>query len=43
MAHQVGHSAGIAVMAEDLPEEVNCVELNPEVKDSNGIPAPRRS
>ena len=28
-------------MAEDLPEDVNRVELDPEAKDSNGIPAPR--
>ena len=28
-------------MSEDLPEEVNRVELDDTVKDSNGIPAPR--
>ena len=41
MARRFGHSVGIAVMAEDLPEDVNRVELDPEAKDSNGIPAPR--
>jgi choline dehydrogenase-like flavoprotein len=41
MARRFGHSVGIAVMAEDLPEAVNRVELDPEAKDSNGIPAPR--
>ena len=41
MARRFGHSVGIAVMAEDLPEEVNRVELDPAAKDSNGIPAPR--
>jgi choline dehydrogenase-like flavoprotein len=41
MARRFGHSIGIAVMAEDLPEDVNRVELDPEAKDSNGIPAPR--
>lgn len=35
------HLIGIAVQGEDLPEETNCVELDPEVKDSSGIPAPR--
>lgn len=41
MRRRFGHSAGIAVMAEDLPEDVNRVELDPTVKDGNGIPAPR--
>ncbi len=33
----------LTVMGEDLPEETNRVELDPEVKDSSGIPAPRVS
>lgn len=36
-----GHIAGMAIIVEDLPEEHNCVTLDPELKDSNGIPAPR--
>lgn len=35
--------AGLTVVAEDLPEEVNCVTLDPELTDSDGIPAPRIS
>jgi choline dehydrogenase-like flavoprotein len=41
MARRFGHSVGIAVLAEDLPEQVNRVELDPDAKDSNGMPAPR--
>ena len=41
MARRFGHSVGIAVMAEDLPEDVNRVDLDPDAKDSNEIPAPR--
>ena len=41
MARRFGRSVGIAVMAEDLPEDVNRVDLDPEAKDSNGVPAPR--
>ena len=32
-----------AIACEDLPEEHNRVTLDPVLKDSNGIPAPRRS
>ena len=38
MARRFGHSVGIAVMAEDLPEDVNRVELDPDAKDSNEHP-----
>ncbi|MBI4446689.1 MAG: GMC family oxidoreductase [Acidobacteria bacterium] len=31
----------MGILGEDLPEEHNRVELDPEVRDSNGIPAPR--
>jgi len=41
MRRRFGHSVGIAVMAEDLPEDVNRVDLDPLAKDSNGIPAAR--
>lgn len=41
MRRRFGHTVGIAVMAEDLPEEVNRVDLDPVSKDSNGIPAAR--
>lgn len=29
------------MVSEDLPEEHNRVELDPELTDSNGIPAPK--
>jgi choline dehydrogenase-like flavoprotein len=34
-------TAGFVVICEDLPEECNRVTLDPEMVDSNGIPAPR--
>ncbi len=37
------HVAGIGVLCEDLPEEHNCVTLDPELVDSDGIPAPKIS
>jgi choline dehydrogenase-like flavoprotein len=39
--HMKGHRVGIAVICEDLPEEHNRVTLDPVLKDSNGIPAPK--
>lgn len=33
--------AGLTVVAEDLPEEHNCVTLDPDLTDSDGIPAPK--
>jgi choline dehydrogenase-like flavoprotein len=36
-----GRSSLLAVIGEDLPEEHNRVELDPKLKDSNGIPAPK--
>ena len=36
-----GNSSMLAVIGEDLPEEHNRVELDPHLKDSNGIPAPK--
>ncbi len=41
MRRRFGHSVGIAVMAEDLPEQVNRVELDSKAADSNGIPGAR--
>ena len=35
--------AGLTVVTEDLPEEHNCVTLDPELTDSDGIPAPKIS
>ena len=35
------HIIHVTVLAEDLPESENCVELDPDVKESNDIPAPR--
>jgi choline dehydrogenase-like flavoprotein len=33
--------AGLTVVSEDLPEEHNCVTLDPVIADSDGIPAPK--
>jgi choline dehydrogenase-like flavoprotein len=33
--------AGLLTITEDLPEPTNTVTLDPELKDSNGIPAPK--
>ena len=35
------YSASLTVVTEDLPEETNCVTLDPELTDGDGIPAPR--
>ena len=35
------HHIGMSTLGDDLPEETNYVELDPDVKDPNGIPAPR--
>lgn len=40
-AAQFGHTAGIAVIVEDLPEPENRVVLDAELTDAHGIPAPR--
>ena len=36
-----GHRTGMVAICEDLPEEHNRVMLDPELKDSHGIPAPK--
>jgi choline dehydrogenase-like flavoprotein len=41
MRQRFPHIIRLTLLGEDLPEEKNLVELDPEVKDSNGIPAPR--
>lgn len=38
---RLGHSAMWGIIAEDLPDESNRVVLDPLLKDSNGIPAPK--
>ncbi|HKI73956.1 MAG TPA: GMC family oxidoreductase [Pseudomonadales bacterium] len=38
---QFDHTASIGILCEDLPEAHNCVTLDPNLKDSNGIPAPK--
>lgn len=35
------YSAGLTVVTEDLPEERNTVTLDPDLTDSDGIPAPK--
>ncbi len=35
------HRTGMVAICEDLPEEHNTVTLDPVLKDSNGIPAPK--
>jgi choline dehydrogenase-like flavoprotein len=35
------HSLGMLAICEDLPEEINRVTLDPDLKDSDGIPAPK--
>src|SRR5579872_3840253 len=36
-----GHRIGVSAICEDLPEEHNRVTLDPVLKDSHGIPAPK--
>jgi choline dehydrogenase-like flavoprotein len=36
-----GHTVSLTVTTEDLPEEDNRIDLDPVLKDSSGIPAPR--
>jgi choline dehydrogenase-like flavoprotein len=38
---RLGSTMGIAVIGEDLPELHNTVDLDPQLTDSDGIPAPR--
>ena len=36
-----GKTLGLGICGDDLPEERNYVELDPILKDSNGIPSPK--
>jgi len=38
---RVGHTLNWGIIGEDLPEESNFVSLDPELTDSDGIPAPK--
>jgi choline dehydrogenase-like flavoprotein len=38
---QFDRTASLTVTTEDLPDERNCVTLDPVLKDAFGIPAPR--
>jgi choline dehydrogenase-like flavoprotein len=40
-AARFGRTIGIAIIVEDLPEAHNSVTLDPDLKDSDGIPAPK--
>lgn len=40
-AEVFGRTGGVLAICEDLPEERNCVTLDPELTDSSGIPAPK--
>jgi choline dehydrogenase-like flavoprotein len=40
-AKRFDHVASIGVLCEDLPEAHNTVTLDPELKDADGIPAPK--
>jgi choline dehydrogenase-like flavoprotein len=41
MKESLGHMIEWHLIPEDLPEESNCVTLDPELKDSDGLPAPK--
>ncbi len=41
MRRRFPHVIRVTVMGEDLPEEHNRVEIDPNLKDTSGIPAPR--
>ena len=41
IAEQLGHSITVGVVGEDLPEAHNRVTLDPNLTDSDGIPAPK--
>ena len=40
-AKRFGRTIGIGIIVEDLPELHNCVTLDQDLTDSNGIPAPK--
>lgn len=41
MKSRFPHAAGVTLLCDDLPEATNRIELDPEVTDSDGIPAAR--
>lgn len=41
LAESFGHSFEWGLIAEDLPEETNQVSLDPDLTDSDGLPAPK--
>ena len=41
MKEAIGHTIEWAVVPEDLPEESNYVDLDPNLKDTDGLPSPR--
>lgn len=41
LRERVGHAGFFAILAEDLPDEANRVELDTVLSDSDGLPAPR--
>jgi len=41
MKEQFGHGFEWGIIAEDLPEESNHISLDPDLKDSDGLPAPK--
>ena len=40
-SERFGHTMGITIMTEDLPQEHNQVTLDPALNDAHGIPAPK--
>jgi len=42
-AERFDHTLSVGIMVEDLPEEHNCVTLDPNLVDGDGIPAPKIS
>lgn len=40
-AELFNRNAGMVAICEDLPDEANMVTLDPELKDADGVPAPR--
>ena len=41
MKQSIGHTMEWQIINEDLPEETNFVSLDPELKDSDGLPCPK--
>lgn len=41
MRQRFPHLIRVTVVGEDLPQEENCVEIDPDLKDTSGIAAPR--